>query len=80
MVDKETTCFSVTVYNMAQDWGVKTGDAVAIPEPFVQPVDVSHKDQVRFGNAFLHSAMQFDSVCIKANVFNAVTGRSRHSL
>jgi len=45
-VDKEETCFSVTVYNIVQGWGVKIGDSVAIPEPFLKQVDVLHKDQV----------------------------------
>nr|KAG5707484.1 hypothetical protein BaRGS_011988 [Batillaria attramentaria] len=44
MSDKET-CIPVTVYNMVQGGGVKIGDSVAIPEPFVQVVKVDHKDK-----------------------------------
>jgi Tetratricopeptide repeat protein 5 OB fold domain len=62
MVDRETTCFSVTVYNMVQGWGVKIGDAVAIPEPYVQPVNVSHKDQVSC--QVRHLIIQFDGLCL----------------
>ena len=36
----------VTVYNMLQGAGVKIGDSVAIPEPFVQVVKFNHKNQV----------------------------------
>lgn len=46
MVDEEETCIPVSVYNIAQGCGVKIGDSVAIPEPFVQKVDVKHKDKV----------------------------------
>jgi len=46
MVDTEATCCSVTVYNIIQGWGVKVGDSVAVPEPFLQRVDVQHQDQV----------------------------------
>jgi hypothetical protein len=31
---------------MVQGWGVKIGDSVAIPEPFVQLIDVQYKEQV----------------------------------
>lgn len=46
IVDSDSTCFSVTVYNMVRGWGVKIGDSVAIPEPYLQRVDVCHQDQV----------------------------------
>jgi hypothetical protein len=39
-------CIPVTVYNMVQGGGVKIGDSVAIPEPFVQVVKVNHKGKV----------------------------------
>jgi len=38
----------VMVYNIVEGWGVKIGDSVAIPEPFLQRVDVQHQDQVDF--------------------------------
>lgn len=37
----------MTVYNIGQGYGVKIGDSVAIPEPFVQDVEVNYKDKVR---------------------------------
>ena len=46
MVDSEGTCIPGTVYNMAYGTGVKIGDSVAIPEPFVQTVGVDHKGEV----------------------------------
>ncbi|ESO82669.1 hypothetical protein LOTGIDRAFT_229738 [Lottia gigantea] len=44
MVDTEETCFPVTVYNIAPGRGMKIGDSVAIPEPYVQTVNVHHKE------------------------------------
>ncbi|KAK3085322.1 hypothetical protein FSP39_001450, partial [Pinctada imbricata] len=38
MVDQEETCIPVSVYNLAQGSGVKIGDSVAIPEPYLQNV------------------------------------------
>ncbi|XP_034952007.1 tetratricopeptide repeat protein 5-like [Chelonus insularis] len=35
MVDKDSTCLAVTVYNLAEGRGVTVGDSVAIPEPFL---------------------------------------------
>lgn len=45
-IDEEGLCLSVTVYNIGQGYGVKIGDSVAIPEPFVQDVEVNYKDKV----------------------------------
>nr|XP_022337699.1 tetratricopeptide repeat protein 5-like isoform X2 [Crassostrea virginica] len=45
LVDEEETCLPVTVYNIAQGCGVKIGDSVAIPEPYLQNVKVNHKNQ-----------------------------------
>lgn len=42
MVDDDETCLPVTVYNIAQGSGVKIGDSVAIPEPYLQNVKVNH--------------------------------------
>ncbi|XP_077982744.1 tetratricopeptide repeat protein 5-like [Glandiceps talaboti] len=42
MVDTDGTCFAVTVYNIAQGYGVIIGDTVAIPEPFAQLNQVEH--------------------------------------
>ena len=47
MLDEEETCLSVNVYNIAKGSGVKIGDSVAIPEPYIQPVKVKHKGKVR---------------------------------
>lgn len=46
MVGKDSTCISVTVYNLAQGKGVIIGDTVAIPEPFIQNVQAKHEDLV----------------------------------
>lgn len=46
MIDEDETVMPVNVYNLAQGSGVKIGDSVAIPEPYVQHVSVKHKDKV----------------------------------
>ena len=46
MVDSTGTCLSTTIYNIAPGYGVKIGDSVAIPEPFIQDVALQYKDQV----------------------------------
>ena len=46
MVDKDSMCVAVTVYNIASGYGVKIGDSVAIPEPYLQTINVTYKDQV----------------------------------
>ncbi|WAR11624.1 TTC5-like protein [Mya arenaria] len=43
MLDEAEMCMPVNVYNLAQGSGVKIGDTVAIPEPFIQHIKVSHK-------------------------------------
>ena len=47
MVDKHGTCMAVTVYNLASGHGVKIGDAVAIPEPWMEHVQFKYQDHVR---------------------------------
>lgn len=54
MVDDEETCLPVTVYNIAQGSGVKIGDSVSIPEPYLQNVKVNHKNQVGYCNTCIH--------------------------
>jgi len=44
IMDKKLTCWSVTVYNIAQGKGVIIGDTVAIPEPYVQEIKVNYKN------------------------------------
>ncbi|KAL4234244.1 Tetratricopeptide repeat protein 5 [Mactra antiquata] len=44
MLDEDETVMPVNVYNLAVGAGVKIGDSVAIPEPFIQHVQVKHKD------------------------------------
>lgn len=46
MVDAASTCVSITVYNIASGYGVKIGDSVAIPEPWVDDVNIQYEDQV----------------------------------
>jgi tetratricopeptide (TPR) repeat protein len=56
MVDKTSTCFRVTVYNIANGWGIKIGDCVAIPEPFVNNIELNHFDQhIKFPSIRVHS-------------------------
>ncbi|XP_064610939.1 tetratricopeptide repeat protein 5-like [Liolophura sinensis] len=45
MADEAEMCLYVSVYNMIPGFGVKIGDSVAIPEPFLQVVSVHHKDK-----------------------------------
>lgn len=47
MVDQDVGCFAVSVYNIHPSWGVKIGDAVAIPEPVLHCVNVQYKEEVR---------------------------------
>lgn len=46
VVDKDGTCFPVTLYNLRTGAGVIMGDTVAIPEPYVQSTDFSENDKV----------------------------------
>lgn len=46
MVDKESTCVVVTIFNLADGKGVIIGDSVAIAEPYMTDVDFSYKDIV----------------------------------
>ena len=46
MVDQDETCLPVSVYNLAQGSGVKIGDSVAIPEPYLQHVKVDFQQHV----------------------------------
>ena len=48
MVDKEGTCIPVSVYNIATENGVKIGDSVAIPEPWVEHINFQYKDHVSY--------------------------------
>lgn len=46
LVDKESTCVAVTVYNLAEGKGVIIGDSVAIPEPYVAEVKLHYNNKV----------------------------------
>ena len=48
MIDKEGQCVPVTVYNMAAGAGFVVGDAVAIPEPFVQVTDFIEEEKASY--------------------------------
>ncbi|XP_052233486.1 tetratricopeptide repeat protein 5-like isoform X2 [Dreissena polymorpha] len=65
MLDEAETCVPVNVYNLAQGSGVKIGDTVAIPEPFLQHVRVSHK-----GKEF-----DYKSIRVSTPVVLVVNGR-----
>ena len=43
LVDKNQGTFSVNVYNMSENYGLKIGDNVAIPEPHLLNVQVKYK-------------------------------------
>jgi hypothetical protein len=53
IVDKEGTCFPVTLYNLRSGCGMIVGDTVAIPEPYVQSTDFTEKDKVNHVSVLL---------------------------
>lgn len=62
MVDDDEICLPVTVYNIAQGSGVKIGDSVAIPEPYLQNVKVNHKNQVSYCITCIHMSFPDRSI------------------
>ena len=46
IVDEDQTAVAVMVNKLAQDAGMKVGDSVAIPEPCLKKVKLSHKGTV----------------------------------
>ena len=46
MVDRDTTCVCVTIYNIGTGHGMKIGDSVAIPEPWCEEVDMETESGV----------------------------------
>ncbi|XP_059140737.1 tetratricopeptide repeat protein 5-like [Physella acuta] len=50
MIDEEQTCICVMVYNLAQGAGMKIGDSVAIPEPQLKKIKLSHKEKEVYFN------------------------------
>ncbi|XP_053217392.1 tetratricopeptide repeat protein 5 [Podarcis raffonei] len=52
----EGPCFAVTVYNMAQSWGVLIGDSVAIPEPHLRHHHIQHQ-----GKSFTFSSIRVET-------------------
>ncbi|XP_053118675.1 tetratricopeptide repeat protein 5 isoform X2 [Hemicordylus capensis] len=52
----EGPCFAVTVYNMAQSWGVLIGDSVAIPEPHLRHHHIQHQ-----GKSFSFSGIRVET-------------------
>lgn len=45
LVDKDSNCIIVCLYNLSTSYGFKTGDSVAIPEPYIMQVDLEHSDR-----------------------------------
>lgn len=45
LVDKESRCLAVTLYNLSPGKGVIIGDSVAISEPYFTRVDMSYNDR-----------------------------------
>jgi hypothetical protein len=39
MVDDDQQCLPISVYNLSQGSGVKIGDSVSIPEPYLQTIN-----------------------------------------
>ncbi|BFZ12632.1 hypothetical protein BsWGS_15671 [Bradybaena similaris] len=63
LIDADKMCVAVTVYNLAQGAGMKIGDSVAIPEPVMKKVKVSHK-----GTEIGFTSIQVDSPrCLVVN-------------
>ncbi|KAK6185969.1 hypothetical protein SNE40_008094 [Patella caerulea] len=65
MVDSEGTCYPVNVYNIAPGQGMKIGDTVAIPEPYLQPIHVNHK----------HIEISFESIRVDSPMVLVVNGK-----
>ncbi|PSN54645.1 Tetratricopeptide repeat protein 5 [Blattella germanica] len=65
LVDKEETCMSVTVYNLAQGKGVIIGDSVAVPEPYLTKVHFKYKEK----------EWQFESIRVESPLVLVVNGR-----
>ncbi|CAI9744263.1 repeat 5 [Octopus vulgaris] len=55
-IDEECNCLSVSLYNIGEGYGVKIGDSVAIPGPFLREVNVNFKDKV-----FSYRSIRVDS-------------------
>ena len=45
MIDANQTCMAVSIFNMGAGKGPIIGDSIAIPEPYVQKVDISVSEQ-----------------------------------
>ncbi|KAK3579170.1 hypothetical protein CHS0354_022707 [Potamilus streckersoni] len=65
LIDEEETCVPVNVYNLAQGSGVKIGDTVAVPEPYLQLVKVNHRDK----------SFEYQSIRVDTPVVLVVNGR-----
>ena len=40
LIDQQASCVAVCIYNLSTTYGLKTGDSVAIPEPYLMTVEV----------------------------------------
>uniref|UniRef100_A0A8D0G5M5 Tetratricopeptide repeat domain 5 n=1 Tax=Sphenodon punctatus TaxID=8508 RepID=A0A8D0G5M5_SPHPU len=65
----EGPCFAVTVYNMAQSWGVLIGDSVAIPEPHLRHHHIQHQ-----GKSFA-----FPGIRVETPLLLVVNGKAQGS-
>ena len=54
MADTESDIVAVSVYNLAQNAAFNIGDAIAIPEPYVQVNDFDFNNQVPVILLLLH--------------------------
>uniref|UniRef100_A0ABM5EIS1 Tetratricopeptide repeat protein 5 n=1 Tax=Pogona vitticeps TaxID=103695 RepID=A0ABM5EIS1_9SAUR len=52
----EGPCVAVTVYNMAQSWGVLIGDSVALPEPHLRHQNIQYQ-----GKSFTFSSIRVET-------------------
>jgi len=65
LMDRQNQCCAVTIYNLSTDCGFNIGDSLAIPEPYVQDVDLQHKDHT----------YQFRSIRVSSPVVMVCNGR-----
>ena len=49
LTDRKQCCMAVCLYNAATTYGVKTADAIAIPEPYLMSVDIVAEDTIYSG-------------------------------
>lgn len=69
LTDRNGQCLAVNLYNLAPGKGVIIGDSVAIAEPKLSHVKVTHKDQV----------ISFDLIRVDSPLVLIINGKKAHS-